>query len=196
MVLVQDGPYSEALLSNVRTLLRSRDVSLALKCRLLDSMKPLEQLADDASWPPFIASWQLYRSIAVRTLASMPLDSKRDGSLDLLCLLLRWASKFGFDLVDVPDEAANRQALLQAHLVLCTVHLSRQERWSEVVTLWSHQFSSLMPAPGQEVAILAHPACKRLKSPYSEHRIPFDAQVRIAQHQVYKCVGLVVRVCV
>ena len=63
-ILCQEGPYCDALLSNIRTLLRNRDTSLAQRCLLLDSTKPLEQLADDSSWPPFIASWQLYVTLA------------------------------------------------------------------------------------------------------------------------------------
>ena len=95
-----------------------------------------------------------YRSKPVQALAAMRFAHDSGGALDLLCLLLRWASKFAFDLMDVADNPHERQDLLQAHLILCTRHLMRRDTpaaWAAIVVLWSHQFSALMPEPGDEV---------------------------------------------
>jgi len=132
--------------------------------------------------------YRRYRTKPVNLLAQMPLDDRPGGTLDMLCLLLRWASKFGFDLMDVATAPRPRQDLLQAHLVLCTRHLMRRDTpaaWASVVVLWSHQFSALMPEPDEEARMFQAPVCAHLARQFApeDRRLPYDAMIRIAENQ-------------
>ena len=201
------------------------------------------QLANDPHWPPFIAAWKLYRHTELSELVSVDLGSS--GARDRLTALLLWASRFAMHLMDVADHPVvraakasaarglyrrltlcmctqERQRILQAHLMVATVHVRRScelpsagrgvdsprslsaplspsaagsstsSCWTTpadmrdvVMSLWCHQFASLIPEPGTEASILGSPAVNNVQLPFpkSQIRMSFDVLLAISQHQ-------------
>lgn len=173
------------------------------------------------------------------------MDLGSSGARDRLTALLLWASRFAMHLMDVADHPVvraakasaarelyrrltlcmctqERQRILQAHLMVATVHVRRScelpsagrgvdsprslsapsspsaagsstsSCWTTpadmrdvVMSLWCHQFASLIPEPGTEASILGSPAVNNVQLPFpkSQIRMSFDVLLAISQHQ-------------
>jgi hypothetical protein len=118
--LVHEGPHKSSMESMLRSLIQlSTNVSLAQRCA--DYLGPEEAAANNPLSTFYVAKWKLYRFSSLSETVAM-LYSNSQALMDLLA----WASKFGYNSLEVRGNVSARTQVLAAHVVICMHRLGKQ----------------------------------------------------------------------